>query len=194
MEYVTVAGGPSAAVSVVDPTLPPYDQHDDGDQPAGGLADGSHPVIQARLRTAVEQVDEQATRTQRRLVGMLPVPAVLLAAAIVLAQTQPGLAVRLILDAAALTAGGALVAGLLGAAQQPTDPAAGFSRWALFAKAPASAVYADLARTAVGHPASLAGRLVAESVALAWVTRLRRALLIGTAAATVLLTLAALTA
>ncbi|MFC0540657.1 hypothetical protein [Kutzneria chonburiensis] len=194
MQYRTVVGDPSPALPAVDPNRPPYDQYDDGDHPAGGLADGSHPVIQARLRTAVEQVDDQATRTHRRLVGMLPVPAVLLAAAIVLAQTQPGLAVRLILDAAALSAAGALVAGLLGAAQQHTDPTTGFSRWALFAKAPASAVYADLARTAVGHPASLAGRLVAESVALSRVAYLRHALLIGAAGSTVLLTLAALTA
>jgi len=54
------------------------------------VADGSHPVIQARLRTEVEKVAEQSVRLHRRVVGLLPVPAVLLAGAIALALTHPG--------------------------------------------------------------------------------------------------------
>jgi hypothetical protein len=194
MEYVTVTGDQPRPLPAVDPNRPPYGQQPAEDNPGGGgLADGSHPVIQARLRTAVEQIEEQATRLHRRLVGLLPVPAVLLSGAIALALTHPGLAARLALDAAALSAAGALVAGLVAAAQRSHD-AHGFGRWALFAKSPAAAVFTDIARTAVGHPAALAQRLVEESVALARVVRLWQALLIGAAGATGLLTLAALTA
>jgi hypothetical protein len=195
MEYVTVAGGQPATVPAVDPNRPPFThQQAEHAAPGSGVADGSHPVVQARLRTAVEQIDEQATGLHRRLVGLLPVPAVLLSGAIALALTHPGLAARLALDAAALSAAGALVAGLVAAAQRTHDPATGFGRWALFAKSPAAAVFTDIARTAVGHPAGLAERLVVESVALARVVRLWQALLIGAAGATGLLTLAALTA
>jgi hypothetical protein len=64
----------------------------------------------------------------------------------------------------------------------------------VFAKAPAVAVFTDLARTGVSHPTVLADRLVAESVALARADRLRQAVLAGAAASAALLTLAALLA
>jgi len=103
MEYVTVTAG-QPALAPVDPQRPPYGQPGlDGGQQGGSVADGSHPVIQARLRTEVEKVAEQSVRLHRRVVGLLPVPAVLLAGAIALALTHPGLAARLLLDAAALS-------------------------------------------------------------------------------------------